>query len=60
MSDKRCIKCKKILVGNHLLLCSNCKRKVSKGLIFCATGAAAVALKYGREYIKFKPKINVK
>lgn len=55
VKNKRCIKCKKILVGNHLILCSNCKRKVGKGVK--AIGAGVVFV--GGLAIHFVPKKKI-
>ena len=42
MKNRKCIKCHKLLVGKHLLLCSNCKHGIGKGVLAVGSGAIFV------------------
>lgn len=56
MNDKRCIKCKKILVGKHFIpMCSSCKRLIGK----IATGVGGTLVLTTGAIIKYTPKKKI-
>lgn len=52
MKVRKCLKCKKMLVGKNLVLCSSCKRTIGKYSKWLGT----VALVVGNLIIKYTPK----
>lgn len=52
MKTKKCLTCKRILVGKHKFLCSNCRRKVGKEI----AGVGVFVVTVGGLVIKYRPK----